>query len=326
MVVRAANRLVHFKEWQDRSCKFTWILFLILIAVAFVFFCLYPMASAFLYNEDDPIQTAKWSHNVASYIGRVWNIFKYPIFSGIALFVCGVISSCGALLAYRAEKRKTIEAPGRVDVMNILIYRLRNKDLGYHQGVEIILRDFGIFPFYLNIWPTWQPFIYRETTEIWNKFCRKFEFKTGNVPAIKEPTPSVTYNINDLFDYLTKYSNLQECLLAYFRHTTSKGDWVYALDWQDDDEDGYGGYIEGHKFYPHVPIVATHFTDWPIELLPAAGDRNYYAFLDTEFNNGVFWNPIEATMCIFGDELISEVNMKKPIVLNAVFRFDGTKK
>jgi hypothetical protein len=47
--------------------------------------------------------------------------------------------------------------------------------------------------------------------------------------------------------------------------------------------------------------------------------------LDRGFDWGIFWNPDEETMCVFGEKLIAEVIKEKPVVFDKILRTNGHK-
>ncbi len=178
----------------------------------------------------------------------------------------------------------------------------------------------------------WIPLTFddEEHKNIWDKFYYEFNFRasiyTKDWPGIKEPNPSVTYSISNIYggengeghyDKLNK--NLQDCFLVYFQALTKDDDWIFVLDWQHTT----------HKFYPHIhfDLVSLYnelpvplLNEWPTPILP---NGDYFIFLEPNLEFGVFGHPWEQTMCIFGQKLIDLVEKNPPLLFTKKLRVNG---
>jgi len=226
---RFVNRLVRRKEWGDRSAKIVWIIAGILFVGILVVLFAFPMLTSLMVNEDDPASLA-WGWSVqTSYFHKAWDLSAKPFFIGIALWF-GSITVWGlALFALNSEKRRAKQAPEQMLIIESLISRVKNGDLGYHEGVKTVMGYFGVDSYDMDAWPAWQESSREEHKAIWDKFRLQFEFNPGGLPAIKEPIPSITYHI-PLHD-IDSEQNLQECLLHGFQRLMPERDWIYAADW-----------------------------------------------------------------------------------------------
>jgi len=98
----------------------------------------------------------------------------------------------------------------------------------------------------------WQELSTLEYDKVWRKFYQEFNFHPGikqsDWPGIKEPAPSTVYDISAIYGnvdhYISLSRDLQRCFLQYFQHLISRGDWIYALDWQ------HPSYPGNSQFFP----------------------------------------------------------------------------
>jgi len=317
---RRTKRLILLKEWQDRSIRVTQVIFVVSILIVFAIAAVPGFISgstfrAFLVDENDPAELREWSSQIPQWEKQARELSPKALLLAATLNLAGLLSFITASLAYGSEKRKTMNSLERTMIIDSLVRRAQSGDYGYHKGVETILRDFNINQWDMEAWPAWQPLVEQEHKEIWGKFRERFEFNFDNTPAIKEPIPSVTYKIKS-------HKNLQECLLSCLRRLIPESDWVYALDYQYLDEDGYPEDVS-YKFYPHIPFKLGPSGEWPI--ITILRQSVYYVFLHNSFDFGVFLNEKENTMCIFGEKLLLEVDKEKPILFDTVLRTNGSK-
>ena len=160
----------------------------------------------------------------------------------------------------------------------------------------------------------------KEQNEIWDRFYKDFSFRPSTAkrdfPGISEPTPSVTFDISNIYcdKAFALNKNLQENFLKVFQNITNNDDWIYALEWQS----------SCYKFFPHKPFdLVCHYEgcsepmEWIIPILP---DGDYYIFLTQDLKSGVFGHPWEKTMCIFGENLLQELNQNMPKIFGKPIR------
>lgn len=162
----------------------------------------------------------------------------------------------------------------------------------------------------------WIELIDSEYNEVWDRFYSQFQFnpsvKKESWPGIKEPLPSLTYNISAIYNMSEqeaelKNSNLMNSVLNIFKKLTSAREWIYALDWKH----------SCYKFYPHVSFDLNEFGEWTIPILP---NGDYYIFLEKDFKYGIFGHPWEMSMCFFGVDLLNELKIIKPELLKNLIR------
>jgi hypothetical protein len=151
----------------------------------------------------------------------------------------------------------------------------------------------------------WELFEESEYKKVWDRFYDQFAFKPSvyrrDFPAIKEPSPSITYE----FDYPIETETIDDLdnkTLSAFLSIVSPGDALCVLDWHHDC----------YWFRPHIP-----FREWEIPVLP---NGDYYIFLAKDFSYGIFGHPWERTICVWGKELLSEFERNKPILFNKIIR------
>lgn len=156
-----------------------------------------------------------------------------------------------------------------------------------------------------------------EYQRVWDEFDSRFDFQPSTRPetwpAIKEPTPSVTY---DLSTVITE-ENLARAEVAFgkvllrgLQGSTSSGESVYALDWQH----------AGYEFTPSLETPPSGLWDWPVPALP---NGDYYIFLARDLKWGVFGHPWEETWCVFGAPILESLTAPAEFDVRTIRR-DGT--
>jgi hypothetical protein len=159
----------------------------------------------------------------------------------------------------------------------------------------------------------WQKLTVEEKEDIWERFDSQFGFYQRrmkvNSPAIAEPTPSLTWAI--LAGSECRDADLTLKVLAGLQRATKPGERLYALDslrW-----------YEHYTFDPHR-LESTSRDNWA---LPVYTDDNYAIVLAPDFRFGVFGNPLEKTLCIFGSQLIEAMGDDLPQAFGRVVRKNG---
>ena len=162
----------------------------------------------------------------------------------------------------------------------------------------------------------WEEIGQSEEDVVWSAFERRFKFRpsTEEMPGIREPSDSVTFDIGHVYGDPTHYSRLTMDLCCKFRDALQKcvapGGHVNVLDWQH----------QSYRFSPHEPFEFASEDDWSIPALP---NGDYYIFLDPELRFGVFGHPWERTMCVFGRELLEALSQDMPKVFAHEIRRGG---
>jgi hypothetical protein len=164
----------------------------------------------------------------------------------------------------------------------------------------------------------WQGLSRDEEDTAWERFYRRFhwvkEYERGNGAAIREPVPSTTWSIAHAFgeqrDLLE--TNLNVKMHRALRRCTKPDQKVFALDWQH----------QCYWFWPRRFADAANWESWKVPVLP---DGDYYIFLAQDFGFGLFGNPHEKTLCVFGQALLEVLEQDRPLLLakRARVRQDG---
>ncbi len=162
----------------------------------------------------------------------------------------------------------------------------------------------------------WEELSRTEYDAVWDRFERRFEFRPSiyesDWPGIREPAPSVTFDISGFYRRDPRASEAMEwdlnlCVLEALRRCTGPSRWLYALDWQHD----------AYRFYPHRRFEHSDPRAWLVPVLP---NGDYYIFLAEGFEFGIFGHPWERTMCVFGPELLGAIGESKPLLFDTVRR------
>ena len=144
-----------------------------------------------------------------------------------------------------------------------------------------------------------------EYNSVWNRFYSQFMFKPDYHerlrPAIHEPVPSIVYRFKD--EVLDQdIEELDASFRRCFAEIAQQGRLMYALDWQH----------ESYRFDPN-----SDWSDLPIGVFP---DGDYYIFLTDDFTCGTFGHPWQGSLCVFGERLISLLELDRPAILESVLR------
>ncbi|GIF67931.1 hypothetical protein Ais01nite_59660 [Asanoa ishikariensis] len=145
---------------------------------------------------------------------------------------------------------------------------------------------------------------------IWGRFYADFGFRphTKRFPGITEPAPSVTWSFAALDDD-PGYSRLDRFTdILHAALTTLAGDGsVLFLDWQ-------------HTGYRVWPGRAGFDFDRPGWLPSPFPDGDYSIYLAEDFRYGTFGHPWEASLCVFGAELLQLIEADLDEVLGPPIR------
>jgi hypothetical protein len=134
-----------------------------------------------------------------------------------------------------------------------------------------------------------------EYDEYWATFYSQFEFRAGVSPdvwpAIKETTPSVTFDLSVIEDGPRRgaaYDAINAETLRAFVWALPPEELV-VLDWQH----------PAYRFRPGVQALAWR-AEWRVPVYP---NGDYCAFLTPDFTEGTFGHPWEQTLCVIGEQL-----------------------
>ncbi|MFD0361731.1 DUF2716 domain-containing protein [Nocardia sp. GCM10030253] len=155
-----------------------------------------------------------------------------------------------------------------------------------------------------------------EHNTLWDRFYTEFEFRpsTTTSPGITEPTASATWHLGaldrtDAGSEQDGVEQLQRIISAGLLACRKPGEVIYWLDWHH----------AGYRFDPSR-VGGTGQPNWPGSACP---DGDYYIYLTPDFRLGTFGHPWEYTLCVFGDQLLAEVEAQITDLLGAPIRRGG---
>lgn len=136
-----------------------------------------------------------------------------------------------------------------------------------------------------------------EYDAVWNRFDERFGFRAGvdpdTWPAIREPRPSVTFDLSVISDGAKRgaaYDAINAEALRAFVWAIPDRSQLIVLDWQH----------PAYRFYPANQAL-TWRAEWKVPVYP---DGDYFAFLTEDFTEGTFGHPWEQTICVIGERLV----------------------
>jgi hypothetical protein len=148
--------------------------------------------------------------------------------------------------------------------------------------------------------PAWEELSRDQYDLVWDRFDDAFGFRPSmsaeGWPAIREPRPSVTFDLSVIEDGPARgsaYDAINAEALRSFVWALPEAETMLALDWQH----------PAYRFHP-ARQAGTWAAEWKIPVYP---DGDYYAFLTEDFASGTFGHPWERTICVFGERLVSSL-------------------
>ncbi len=163
----------------------------------------------------------------------------------------------------------------------------------------------------------------RESREAWDRFDERFGFRPSMnaFPAITEPIPSLTWNLDALRDDPgdRKLDHLVRAVQDGLATCTPPGTALLILEWQHTD----------YRLRPDLPASDMFLPDalggnfrpgWPRSPYP---DGDYPIYLAEDLNFGTFGHPWEHSLCVFGTDLLNEVAADMNQLLLTVLRRNG---
>jgi hypothetical protein len=173
----------------------------------------------------------------------------------------------------------------------------------------------------------WQVLTRDEHERAWTLFEATFQFhpsvNPSHWPSITEPEPSVTWDLaldraevadprrNAPWTEGVVYERVNAVLIAAWTSLLTSTDWLYVLDWQH----------PGYRCWPHRVDEPTIPNNMPVDVFP---NGDYYIFLSPDLRLGTFGHPWEASLCVWGDQLLSAVEAVDRDCLTRVLRRNGT--
>ncbi len=163
----------------------------------------------------------------------------------------------------------------------------------------------------------------RDHDALCEEFKARFAFKPSYTyyPAIEEPPDSVTWHVGDVTDTRHKYrlmrnlpddhrvARLQKAVERGLRACVRPGEQLYSVSW----------WHQGYRFDP-ARVGGAGRPTWPGA---ACWEGEYYKLLTRDLRMGTFWHPWEESLCVFGAELLAEVEHDLTAILGTVMRRGG---
>jgi hypothetical protein len=171
----------------------------------------------------------------------------------------------------------------------------------------------------------WQSLDKDEHDQIWDRFEQRLEFRPSvdhaHWPGITEPVPSLTWDLassrhdvdgrrSGQWSFGVDEDRFNRMIMNALQDCVPAGEWVYALDWQH----------PGYRLWPHQTDPRLPTDMWPIEAFP---NGDYSIFTGPDLSFGTFGHPWEATLCVWGADLIRAVDAHGNGVLTRLYRRDG---
>ncbi|WP_170232195.1 DUF2716 domain-containing protein [Saccharothrix saharensis] len=146
-------------------------------------------------------------------------------------------------------------------------------------------------------------------------FVEEFGFRFGvrpeDYPAIREPAPSVTWDLAPLYDAFGESAQpLAQLVCDVLRECTEYWESVVAHDW-----------VHPSVLYrPHRVVDVTDLDGWDVTLIP---NGDYTTFVAKDLSFGVFGHPWERSLCFFGEPAVHASQRLNDDLLTRVLRRDG---
>lgn len=176
----------------------------------------------------------------------------------------------------------------------------------------------GVWRTWLSHGPAWEPTGEEEERAIWDMFLERFDFRPSvnprRWPGIREPRPSVTYDVSHALaggEVAPALADLNMEAFTLFKACLQPGRRLLALDWQ-------------HPCYRFDPFGRFEFSETYHRMIPVLPDGDYFIFLADDFSFGTFGHPWEQTICVLGQRLIDVVERERPRLLVHVVRRNGS--
>ena len=128
------------------------------------------------------------------------------------------------------------------------------------------------------------------------------------MPAIAEPAASVTWHLDKLHRD-QGFDDLQRIVERGLRACLAPGEALYWLDWQH----------VGYRWDP-ARVGGPGQPHWPGSAYP---DGDYYIYLTPDLRLGTFGHPWEHSLCVFGADLLAEIETDLTTLLGTAMRRSG---
>ncbi|MFF3456940.1 DUF2716 domain-containing protein [Streptomyces sp. NPDC002730] len=163
----------------------------------------------------------------------------------------------------------------------------------------------------------------REHDALCDDFEARFAFKPSYTyyPGIEEPPDSVTWHVGDITDTCRihrlmrnlpddhRVKRLQAVVERGLRARLRPDEPLFSVSW----------WHQGYRFDP-ARVGGPGQPTWPGA---ACWGDEYYKLLTRDLRMGTFWHPWEESLCVFGADLLAEVEDDLTAVLGTVMRRGG---
>ncbi|TDD44570.1 DUF2716 domain-containing protein [Nonomuraea terrae] len=147
-----------------------------------------------------------------------------------------------------------------------------------------------------------------EHDDLWDRFYERFRFQPSidTYPGVTEPPASVTWHLGTGHAIAGELDRLvRRGLLACVRPDEP----LYFLDWNH----------QGYRFDP-LRVGGPGRPFWPGTAYP---DGDYHLYVTADLRLGTFGHPWEESLCVFGADLLTEVEAGLTALLGPVMRRGG---
>lgn len=146
---------------------------------------------------------------------------------------------------------------------------------------------------------------------VWGAFEGFFGFRSGSraVPGMTEPDASVAWSMGAAIGNPDVAARVRALVERGLRARTPQGGRLYRLDWQH----------PSHCFDPHH-VGGADRPPWPGDVFY---DGAYYVHLSPDLRFGTFGHPWDASLCVFGADLLAEIEDELTALLGTVLRRGG---
>ena len=163
----------------------------------------------------------------------------------------------------------------------------------------------------------WHRLTVEDKEDIWERFDSRFRFDQSRFApdawAISEPTPSVAWSVGSApAADRAGAGSLTMTILSGLQSATKPGERLFAF--------APPRWYENYTFDPHR-LESPSRDSWAVSVNP---DDGFAILLTPDLRFGVFVNPVERTICIYGEELLAAMGDDMPTAFGRVVRRNGT--
>ncbi len=151
----------------------------------------------------------------------------------------------------------------------------------------------------------WKKINDMEHNKLWSFIYDNLHFYPyGKKNLIDLPKPNRCFDISNFYNDGFRddlYEDLHRVALLWFEKI-SKGERMYALDWQHDC----------YSYRADLLFEKNEYDEWLIPIFP---NGDYLFFLTSDYKNGVFADGINFRLSIWGGDIVQAVETQMPDIL-----------